>query len=72
MSPQAPDSGRVSLCSAQLLETLESMLSDELVWKVLGKQGKNTVLEITSFARNLGVRSPGTVNRADCCVCTML
>lgn len=72
MSPQAPVSRRMSLCSVQLLETLESMLSDELVWKVLGKQGKNTVLEITLFARNLGVRSPGAVNRANCCGCTML
>jgi len=40
MSLQAPVSGRVSLCSAQLPEALESMLSDELVWKVLGKQGE--------------------------------
>lgn len=52
-SPQAPVSGCMSLCLAQLLETLESILSDELVWKVLGKQGKNTVEGMQSFARNL-------------------
>lgn len=44
-------------CSAELLETLESRLSDVLVWKVLGKQGKITALEITSLTRKLGARS---------------
>lgn len=69
-SPQAPVSGCTSLRSAQLLETVESILSDELVWKVLGKQGKNTVEGTQSFARNLGVRSPSTGCGAGGCICT--
>lgn len=71
-SPQAPVSGRMSLCSAQLRKTLESILSDELVWKVLGKQGKNTVEEMRSFASSLAVSSPGAAHGAGGCVCAAL